>query len=67
MKTLDINHISEIPKDFTGIVKFIDGERRWYKEGKLHREDGPAVEAANGTKKNGGLMIGGICLLKLMF
>jgi hypothetical protein len=26
------------------------GNKRWYKNGKLHREDGPAVEYANGTK-----------------
>jgi hypothetical protein len=28
-----------------------DGIRRWYLNGKLHREDGPAVEYPNGTKK----------------
>jgi len=26
------------------------GTKHWYKEGKLHREDGPAVEYANGEK-----------------
>jgi len=33
-----------------------DGTKRWYKNGVLHREDGPAVEYVNGTKnwyKNG--------------
>ena len=32
------------------------GTKRWYKNGKLHREDGPAGEYANGDKywyKNG--------------
>jgi hypothetical protein len=31
----------------------IDGKstKRWYFEDKLHREDGPAVECANGTKR----------------
>ena len=32
------------------------GTKRWYKNGKLHREDGPASEYANGDKywyKNG--------------
>jgi len=24
--------------------------KRWYLKGKLHREDGPAIEWANGTK-----------------
>ena len=27
------------------------GNRRWYKEGKYHRDDGPAVEFANGHKE----------------
>ena len=26
------------------------GTKRWYKEGQLHREDGPAVECDNGNK-----------------
>jgi hypothetical protein len=25
------------------------GDKYWYKNGKLHREDGPAIERANGT------------------
>jgi hypothetical protein len=28
-----------------------DGSRRWYKDGLLHREDGPAVELPNGDKE----------------
>ena len=34
------------------------GDKRWYKEDKLHREDGPAVEGSNGSRswyKNGNL------------
>jgi hypothetical protein len=27
-----------------------DGDKRWYLNGKLHREDGPAVEWNDGTK-----------------
>ena len=27
-----------------------DGDRRWYRDGKLHREDGPAIEWPDGTK-----------------
>ena len=33
-----------------------DGNKRWYKNGELHRDDGPAIEWANGSKgwyKNG--------------
>jgi len=27
-----------------------NGNKSWYRDGKLHREDGPAIEWANGTK-----------------
>jgi hypothetical protein len=27
------------------------GDKRWYFNGKLHREDGPAIEYANGTRE----------------
>ena len=27
-----------------------DETKRWYRDGKLHREDGPAIEYVNGTK-----------------
>jgi hypothetical protein len=39
-----------IPEIFTGIVEWWDGAKKWYKEGKLHRLDGPAVEYSNGRK-----------------
>ena len=29
---------------------YADGGKRWYLNGERHREDGPAIEAANGTK-----------------
>ena len=38
-----------IPENFTGIVEY-GGDKYWYRNGKCHREDGPAVEYANGTK-----------------
>ena len=28
-----------------------DGDKEWLLNGKLHREDGPAIEYSNGTKK----------------
>lgn len=28
-----------------------DGSKEWYRDGKLHREDGPAIERANGDKE----------------
>lgn len=34
----------EVPSDFTGIAQFPSGMICYYKDGKLHREDGPAIE-----------------------
>ena len=31
-------------------VEVYDGYKKWYLNGKLHREDGPAIENSNGTK-----------------
>ena len=28
-----------------------DGTKFWYRDGKLHREDGPAIERADGSKE----------------
>ena len=39
-----------------GSFKFDDGDVVWYKDGLIHREDGPAIEYADGHKswhKNG--------------
>lgn len=51
MKILSITDSKDIPKGFTGIAEYPNGDREWYKEGKLHREDGPAIEWANGEKE----------------
>jgi hypothetical protein len=32
------------------MVERANGDKRWYINGKLHREDGPAVESFNGDK-----------------
>ena len=41
---------TEIPRHFSGAVLFHSGARAWYKDGKLHREDGPAERGSYGTK-----------------
>ena len=51
MKTIKIRDFSEIPTDFTGIVEYPNGSKLWYRNGKYHRVDGPAVENADGTKQ----------------
>ena len=48
MKTF--KHYSYIPKDFTGICKILDDKSICYcKNGKIHREDGPAIIYRNGA------------------
>ena len=44
-----ITEADERPDNFTGIVEY-NGDKYWYKNGKCHREDGPAVEYTNGDK-----------------
>ena len=50
VKTIKINNWSEIPESFTGVAEWPDGTKYWYKEGMLHREDGPAAEYSDGIK-----------------
>ena len=33
------------------IINYLNGNKFWYKNGRLHREDGPAVEYPNGYKE----------------
>jgi hypothetical protein len=51
MKTIKVNNCLEVPNNFTGIVEYLYGTKEWFKEGKLHRENGPAIEYANGYKE----------------
>jgi len=39
-----------MPENFTGIVEYTNGDKEWFRNGKLHREDGPAKEYADGYK-----------------
>jgi hypothetical protein len=48
---LKIKNNEFIPKNFTGIVELENKTKFWFKEGNLHRLDGPACEHSNGTKK----------------
>jgi hypothetical protein len=45
------NRYMDIPNNFDGICKVIDkAATYYYKNGKLHRADGPAIEWSNGSK-----------------
>jgi|JI10StandDraft_1071094.scaffolds.fasta_scaffold1407532_1 hypothetical protein len=50
-KTIKANFTSSIPKNFTGIAEYPSGTKVWYKEGKYHREDGPAIEWIYGSEE----------------
>ena len=45
---IKVKDYSEIPKGFTGIVEFSNGTKSWYKNGKRHRENAPAIIYSNG-------------------
>ncbi len=47
---LEIGGWYDLPNNFTGVVKYFD-DYRWYVYGLIHREDGPAIEHSNGSKK----------------
>ena len=43
-------YIEEHP-NFTGCLINQDNNKAWYKNGQRHREDGPAIEFADGSKR----------------
>ena len=47
---LRVKDLNSVPKDFTGMIDWQNVNKSWYKEGKLHREDGPAIEYSDGRK-----------------
>lgn len=52
MITIKVKNLNEIPRDYTGIVEYADGEKEWRKNGKSHREDGPAIINTVGNGDN---------------
>ena len=42
MNTIKLKSWNDIPSNYTGIVEYEDGSKEWYKNGRFHREDGPA-------------------------
>jgi len=56
MKTIRLYRDKPAPTGFTGIVEWFNEEnitieKRFLKEGKIHREDGPACEHISGRKE----------------
>jgi hypothetical protein len=50
VKAIKINQHNSIPDNYTGIEEWENGDKFWYKEGNLHRIDGPAIELSDGSK-----------------
>jgi hypothetical protein len=46
-----VGNLQEIEMIEYTVKVFDNGDRIWYLNGKIHREDGPAVEQSNGTLK----------------
>lgn len=51
METRKINDLLDVPEDYTGIAEYSSGTKTWWYNGKLHREDGPAVEYRDGYEE----------------
>ncbi len=50
MRSIKVKYRKEIPLRYTGIVKIKDEGKFWFKNGKWHREDGPAKIWNSGYK-----------------
>ena len=48
MKTLKLDYGDKLPENYTGIVEYPSGIICYYLNGKLHREDGPAIIYSGG-------------------
>lgn len=48
--TYILKRSQKLASEKSGLTKLPDGGSRWFKNGVLHREDGPAVEYPDGSK-----------------
>ena len=51
MKTIKPKTWHDIPQGYTGIIEYENGDKSWYKNLNLHREDGPAWIYKNDYKQ----------------
>jgi len=51
MNTIKLKLSEKISDKYIGIVEWEDGDIGWYKNGYVHREDGPAYIEANGIEE----------------
>ena len=50
MNTIKVKNYESESENYTGIIEWECGDKNWYKNGDLHREDGPAYVGINGYK-----------------
>lgn len=50
MKNITVSTSANVLDNYTGHVKFINGTQYWFKNGRLHREDGLALIWSDGTE-----------------
>jgi len=51
MEIIKLENIGQVPSDYTGIVIFNSGYKYWFKDGKRHRINSPAVEYEDREKE----------------
>ena len=51
MNVIKVKKWNDIPQGYTGIIEWEDGDKGWCKNGKPHREDGPARIYKDGYKE----------------
>ena len=50
MEIIQLGFVGVVPFEYTGIVEWFDGDVQYYKKGKLHRENKPAVRSKDGSE-----------------
>jgi hypothetical protein len=51
VQVIKVNDWREVQGNYTGIIEYPNGTKKWYLNGKYHREDGPAIIEADGSKR----------------
>jgi len=50
MEIIRVGEYSQIPNNFTGVVKFPHGAEIWFQNGEWSRKDGPAITSRSNVK-----------------
>ncbi len=61
MNIIRVSLWREIPNNYTGIIEYGHGIKEWFRNRRLHREDGPAVIQNDGYKE---WWLDGVCVAR---